>query len=109
MTFNVSIDVVNRDKEKMEKILRALSIQLPARDLRHSDARVQLQAICAQWLPLPAAVLGQCIVLADRGNKLLYLYIFVIGFSLMYLSFKATATHAVMIIIVSLLHTIISI
>lgn len=26
--------------------------------MRHTDAKVQLQAVCSQWLPLAQAVLG---------------------------------------------------
>lgn len=49
---------VRRDKEKLEKIVTSLGIKLTTRDLKHSDCKVQLQAVCSQWLPLSNTVLG---------------------------------------------------
>ena len=47
-----------RDKERIERIVLSLQLRIAARDTRHADPRVHLQAICAQWLPLADAVLG---------------------------------------------------
>ncbi|XP_033120660.1 elongation factor-like GTPase 1 [Anneissia japonica] len=47
-----------RDKEKMEKIVKFLGLKISARDTRHNDSRVQLQAVMGQWLPLSKAVLS---------------------------------------------------
>ncbi|XP_066994936.2 elongation factor-like GTPase 1 [Anabrus simplex] len=49
--------VIRKDKEKLQKILTSLNIQLSTRDMRHTDSKVQLQAACSQWLPLATAVL----------------------------------------------------
>ncbi|KAF4525813.1 hypothetical protein B566_EDAN009921, partial [Ephemera danica] len=48
---------VRKDKEKLLKIVESLNIKLTARDLRHTDPRVQLQAVLGQWLPLSKALL----------------------------------------------------
>ncbi|XP_061193189.1 elongation factor-like GTPase 1 [Saccostrea echinata] len=48
---------IRRDKEKTEKIVTSLGLKIPPRDMRHSDGRVQLQAVCSQWLPVSSAVL----------------------------------------------------
>ncbi|XP_055995192.1 elongation factor-like GTPase 1 isoform X2 [Ostrea edulis] len=48
---------VRRDKEKTEKIITSLGLKILPRDMRHSDSRVQLQAVCSQWLPVSDAVL----------------------------------------------------
>uniref|UniRef100_A0A8B9RAC6 Elongation factor-like 1 n=1 Tax=Astyanax mexicanus TaxID=7994 RepID=A0A8B9RAC6_ASTMX len=50
--------VTRRDKEKVEKIVASLGLKVMARDLRHSDPKVLLSAICSQWLPLSQAVLS---------------------------------------------------
>lgn len=47
----------HRDKEKVEKMVTSLGLKVMARDLRHSDPKVLLSAICSQWLPLSQAVL----------------------------------------------------
>ncbi|XP_026287014.1 elongation factor-like GTPase 1 isoform X1 [Frankliniella occidentalis] len=52
--------VVRKDKEKLQKIVDSLKIKLTTRDMRHTDAKVQLQAVCSQWLPLASAVLDMC-------------------------------------------------
>lgn len=48
---------VSRDKEKVEKVVSSLGLKLMSRDLRHSDPKVLLSAICSQWLPVSTAVL----------------------------------------------------
>lgn len=47
-----------RDKEKIDKIVTSLGLKIGAREARHSDPKVQLNAICSQWLPISQAVLG---------------------------------------------------
>ncbi|XP_066503596.1 elongation factor-like GTPase 1 [Hoplias malabaricus] len=71
--------VTRRDKEKVEKMVASLGIKLLARDLRHSDPKVLLSAICSQWLPLSHAVLSMvceklpspCEMSAERVEKLM--------------------------------------
>lgn len=46
----------------MLKMIESLNITLTSRDLRHTDVKVQLQAVCSQWLPLAPAVLSMCII-----------------------------------------------
>ncbi|PVD19820.1 hypothetical protein C0Q70_20311 [Pomacea canaliculata] len=50
--------VEKRDKEMTEKIIKSLGLKVAPRDMKHSDSRVQLQAIAAQWLPVSNAVLA---------------------------------------------------
>ncbi|KAJ8398303.1 hypothetical protein AAFF_G00428730 [Aldrovandia affinis] len=49
--------VIRRDKEKVEKMVASLGLKVAARDARHSDPKVLLNAICSQWLPVSNAVL----------------------------------------------------
>lgn len=51
--------MVGRDKEKTERIVQTLQLQIPSRDLRSGDPSVLLRSLCSQWLPLATAVLGQ--------------------------------------------------
>lgn len=44
--------VVRKDKDKLPIIAEKLNIKLTTRDLRHTDTKAQLQAVCSQWLPL---------------------------------------------------------
>ncbi|KZC14330.1 Elongation factor Tu GTP-binding domain-containing protein 1 [Dufourea novaeangliae] len=48
---------VRKDKEKIGSMAERLDIKLTTRDLRHTDPKVQLQAVCSQWLPLARACL----------------------------------------------------
>ncbi|XP_056115098.1 elongation factor-like GTPase 1 [Rhinichthys klamathensis goyatoka] len=50
--------VTTRDKEKVEKMVTSLGIKVMPRDLKHSDPKVLLSAICGQWLPVSQAVLS---------------------------------------------------
>ncbi|XP_008403314.1 elongation factor-like GTPase 1 isoform X2 [Poecilia reticulata] len=50
--------VIRRDKQKVEKVMTSLGIKVMTRDLRHSDPKVLLFAICNQWLPVSKAVLS---------------------------------------------------
>lgn len=52
-----------RDKEKIEKIVTSLGLKIGARESRHADPKVHLNAICSQWLPISDAVL--CILNED--------------------------------------------
>ncbi|XP_066557587.1 elongation factor-like GTPase 1 isoform X2 [Amia ocellicauda] len=49
--------LTRRDKEKTEKMVTSLGLNVSARDFRHTDPKVLLSAICSQWLPLSQAVL----------------------------------------------------
>ncbi|XP_076231146.1 elongation factor-like GTPase 1 isoform X1 [Calliopsis andreniformis] len=49
--------ITRKDKEKIVSIAEKLDIKLTTRDLRHTDPKVQLQAVCSQWLPLARACL----------------------------------------------------
>ncbi|KAK2107847.1 Elongation factor-like GTPase 1 [Saguinus oedipus] len=46
------------DKEKIDKIVTSLGLKIGAREARHSDPKVQINAICSQWLPISHAVLA---------------------------------------------------
>ncbi|RZF46487.1 hypothetical protein LSTR_LSTR007603 [Laodelphax striatellus] len=48
---------VRKEKEKLVKMCDTLNVKMTTRDLRHTDAKVQLQAFCSQWLPLAKAIL----------------------------------------------------
>ncbi|XP_037553220.1 elongation factor-like GTPase 1 [Nematolebias whitei] len=50
--------VTRRDKENVEKVVTSLGVKVMDRDLRHSDPKVLLSAICNQWLPVSQAVLA---------------------------------------------------
>ncbi|KAJ3163462.1 Elongation factor-like GTPase 1 [Geranomyces michiganensis] len=45
------------DREKVEKIVKALNVKVLPRDMRSKDSRGLLQTIMGQWLPLASAVL----------------------------------------------------
>lgn len=57
-----------RDKVAMEKIVKSLGVTLTARDVRHSDSRVQLQAVCSQWLPLADAFLEMTMLIPSPAE-----------------------------------------
>ncbi|XP_071867874.1 elongation factor-like GTPase 1 isoform X1 [Bombus fervidus] len=48
---------VRKDKDKVASMAERLGIKLTNRDLMHTDAKAQLQAVCSQWLPLARACL----------------------------------------------------
>ncbi|CAK9809434.1 Elongation factor-like GTPase 1 [Anthophora quadrimaculata] len=48
---------VGKDKERVATVAEKLDIKLTSRDLRHTDPKAQLQAVCSQWLPLARACL----------------------------------------------------
>uniref|UniRef100_A0A2K5UTP3 Tr-type G domain-containing protein n=1 Tax=Macaca fascicularis TaxID=9541 RepID=A0A2K5UTP3_MACFA len=49
--------VLKKDKGKIDKIVTSLGLKIGAREARHSDPKVQINAICSQWLPISHAVL----------------------------------------------------
>ncbi|XP_071449909.1 elongation factor-like GTPase 1 [Hetaerina americana] len=49
--------IIRKEKDKIPKIAENLGIKLSTRDLRHTDCKVQLQAVFSQWLPLATALL----------------------------------------------------
>ncbi|XP_029806402.1 elongation factor-like GTPase 1 isoform X1 [Suricata suricatta] len=71
--------VLKRDKEKIDKIVTSLGLKLGAREARHADPKVQINAICSQWLPVSQAVLGMVCrklpspldITAERVEKLM--------------------------------------
>ncbi|XP_012140504.1 elongation factor-like GTPase 1 isoform X3 [Megachile rotundata] len=48
---------VRKDREKVALMADRLDIKLTSRDLRHTDSKAQLRAVCSQWLPLADACL----------------------------------------------------
>ncbi|KAK0543881.1 Cytoplasmic GTPase/eEF2-like protein (ribosomal biogenesis) [Tilletia horrida] len=46
--------VLNKDQEKVEKIVKALDLRIPQRDIRAKDPSTLLVSIFSQWLPLAA-------------------------------------------------------
>nr|XP_045253334.1 elongation factor-like GTPase 1 isoform X4 [Macaca fascicularis] len=50
--------VLKKDKDKIDKIVTSLGLKIGAREARHSDPKVQINAICSQWLPISHAVLA---------------------------------------------------
>lgn len=64
-----SLCFLSRDKEKIDKIVSSLGLKIGARESRHTDPKVQLNAICGQWLPISEAVL--CILKEKTLNGLL--------------------------------------
>lgn len=52
--------VIRQDKIMTEKIVKSLQLNVMPRDLKHSDPKVQIQAILSKWLPLSDAVLSKC-------------------------------------------------
>ncbi|XP_034536573.1 elongation factor-like GTPase 1 [Notolabrus celidotus] len=71
--------VITRDKQKVEKVMTSLGIKVMARDSSHSDPKVLLSAICAQWLPVSQSVLAMVCeklpspldMVAERVEKLM--------------------------------------
>ncbi|KAK2178328.1 hypothetical protein NP493_547g01002 [Ridgeia piscesae] len=72
--------LVNKDKEKTDKIIKSLNLRILPRDSRSTDSRVHLHAICHQWLPLAHSLLEMVVeklpsamdITPDRVHKLLY-------------------------------------
>jgi len=54
--------LIEPDAPKRDKIIATLGLQVPPRDLKHSDPLVQLRAIMGQWLPLGRTVLRTAVL-----------------------------------------------
>ncbi|XP_064123267.1 elongation factor-like GTPase 1 isoform X1 [Loxodonta africana] len=71
--------VLKKDKEKIDKIVTSLGLKIGAREARHSDPKVQISAVCSQWLPISQAVLAMVCqklpspldITAERVEKLM--------------------------------------
>ncbi|KAM4677838.1 elongation factor-like GTPase 1 [Discoglossus pictus] len=71
--------VIKREKEKIDKIVTSLGLNISPRESRHSDPKVHVNAICNQWLPISQAVLSMVCkklpspldVTAERVERLL--------------------------------------
>lgn len=53
--------VINRDQEKLEKIIQKLGSKVGPRDLRSKDFKSLLNVIMSQWIPISHALLGAVI------------------------------------------------
>lgn len=53
---------VRKDKIMAEKIVQNLQLKISPRDLKHSDPKVQIQAILSKWLPLSDTILRQYLI-----------------------------------------------
>lgn len=62
--------LVRKDREKIPDIVAKLGITLSPRDLRLTDARIQLQAIFTQWLPIERAVLEQVVRIVPPPGRM---------------------------------------
>ncbi|GES89533.1 P-loop containing nucleoside triphosphate hydrolase protein [Rhizophagus clarus] len=49
--------IINNNREKIEKIVKALNLKILPRDMRSKDTRNLLTTVFTQWLPLSSAVL----------------------------------------------------
>ncbi|XP_052752232.1 elongation factor-like GTPase 1 isoform X2 [Galleria mellonella] len=57
--WNIYETIVTRnEKEKVSVMCEKLGIKLTARDLRHTDTRIQLQSLMMQWIPLSQTILN---------------------------------------------------
>lgn len=63
--------VLRNEKEKVPVICEKLGIKLTARDLRHTDTRIQLQSLMMQWLPLSLTVLNMVCSKLPSPNEIL--------------------------------------
>uniref|UniRef100_A0A2R9BYX1 Elongation factor-like GTPase 1 n=1 Tax=Pan paniscus TaxID=9597 RepID=A0A2R9BYX1_PANPA len=50
--------VLKKDKDKIDKIVTSLGLKIGAWEARHSDPKVQINAICSLWLPISHAALA---------------------------------------------------
>ncbi|XP_068655512.1 uncharacterized protein [Aristolochia californica] len=48
-------------KEILEKAIKALNLNIAARELQHKDPKVVLQAVMSRWLPLSATILSMVV------------------------------------------------
>lgn len=49
--------LINRDQEKLEKIVKSLNVKILPRDLRSKDTKTLIRSIIQQWLPVSNAIL----------------------------------------------------
>ncbi|XP_059060519.1 elongation factor-like GTPase 1 [Achroia grisella] len=71
--------VSRNEKEKVSIMCEKLGIKLTARDLRHTDKRVQLQSLMMQWIPLSQTILNMVCeklpspkeIISDKVEKLM--------------------------------------
>jgi translation elongation factor EF-G len=52
---------VEQDSEAIQKIINALNLKVPPRELLTKDPQLKLQAVMSRWLPIPQAILGMVI------------------------------------------------
>ncbi|XP_014472813.1 PREDICTED: elongation factor Tu GTP-binding domain-containing protein 1 [Dinoponera quadriceps] len=62
--------VIRKDKGKLSHMAEKLNVKLTTRDLRHTDPKVQLQAICSQWLPLARACIDMVCEVVPAPDRL---------------------------------------
>ena len=71
--------ILQPDKEKLERIIKSLSLTVSARDLRSTDTRHTVSGVFSAWLPLATAVLDMVVTQLpsprllglDRAEKLI--------------------------------------
>lgn len=61
--FVYNVSVINRDQEKLEKIVKSLKIKVLPRELRSKDRKQLVKTIMGQWLSVATAVL---LTVADK-------------------------------------------
>ncbi|XP_023178615.2 elongation factor-like GTPase 1 [Drosophila hydei] len=74
------IIAVRKDKEKLPLIAEKLGLKLAARDLRLTDAKLQIKTVLGQWLPIDRSVLQMVVrhvpaphcISEERAQRLLY-------------------------------------
>ncbi|KAM8710874.1 hypothetical protein ACLKA7_017494 [Drosophila subpalustris] len=74
------IIAVRKDKLKLPLIAEKLGLKLTARDLRSTDAKLQLRSVFSQWLPIERSVLEMVVrhvpaphcISEERAQRLLY-------------------------------------
>ena len=62
--------VMSKDKDQLGKIVQKLGVEVPPRDLRSNDSRIQLSAIFTKWLPLTRALLTMVCKKVPPPNEL---------------------------------------
>lgn len=62
--------VIRKDKGKLSHMAEKLNIKLTTRDLRLTDPKTQLRAICSQWLPLARACIDMVCEVVPSPNNL---------------------------------------
>ncbi|XP_023246498.1 elongation factor-like GTPase 1 [Copidosoma floridanum] len=62
--------MVRKDKDMVASMVEKLNIKLTIRDLRHTDPKAQMRAICTQWLPLAKTCLDMICEKVPPPHKL---------------------------------------